>query len=528
MTQAVSIIKSEHSRVRRILMMLTELRQDLEQSTAQPDAVLFRAIFEYLGSYERMHYPKEEKYLFQALRLRLPRENETPPDEVGALLDRLCHDHQQSTQWIKNMDARLNECLEGGLEQREVFLRELAHFVHLTEKHMDMEEQRLLPAAMDSLTTEDWQAVDEGFLHYDHLLDPLLGEAANVDFNQLYSRVIHYAPEPLGGLGLKHGDPAADAALEHGLGADGGLNAQYGHVRALDGLSEADWQAINQQYLHYGDPHFGRIVKDEIRQLHNRLAYTAPAPIGLGMAPAKLPENLDRVLEIRGLKTHYGRIQALNGIDLDIDKGELVALVGSNGAGKTTLLRTIAGLQRPSAGGLKFGGQDITRVRADRRVKLGISLIPEGRQVFGPLSVEDNLRLGAYTRIQNEQVARDMEQMYTLFPILKQKRLQAAGTLSGGQQQMLAMARALMARPQLLLLDEPSMGLAPLLVEEIFNTVGELKRRGITIFLVEQNAAAALAIADRGYVIETGDIVLSGPGQALLQDDKVKEAYLGH
>jgi branched-chain amino acid transport system ATP-binding protein len=205
----------------------------------------------------------------------------------------------------------------------------------------------------------------------------------------------------------------------------------------------------------------------------------------------------------------------------------LVALVGSNGAGKTTLLRTIAGLQRTSAGDLKFGGRDITQLRADRRVKLGISLIPEGRQVFGPLSVEDNLRLGAYTRPKDEQIEVDLEQMYTLFPILKQKRKQAAGTLSGGQQQMLAMARALMARPQLLLLDEPSMGLAPLLVEEIFNTIGELKRRGITTFLVEQNAAAALAIADRGYVIETGDIVLSGAGQILLKDDKVREAYLG-
>jgi ABC-type branched-subunit amino acid transport system ATPase component/hemerythrin-like domain-containing protein len=501
-------------------MMINELRQDLEQSTEQPDAVLFGAIFDYVGSYEKMHYPKEERYLFHALRMRAPA---TQP-----LIDHLQHDHQQGNQWISRLRTLLAECIDGGPEQREAFLRALASFVRLVEAHMEQEETQLLPIALRTLTAEDWQAIDEGYLHYDHLLDPLLGETANVDFNQLYSRIIHYAPEPLGGLGLKHGDATAGDAIDQGLGADGGgLNAQYGHVRALDALSEADWQAVNERYLHYDDPQFGRIVKDEIRQLHSRIAYAAPTPIGLGMAPSTLPESLDRVLEIRGLATHYGRIQALNGIDLEINKGELVALVGSNGAGKTTLLRTIVGLQRASTGSLKFGGRDITRLRADRRVKLGIALIPEGRQVFGPLSVEDNLRLGAYTRPQDEQIGVDLEQMYTLFPILKQKRKQAAGTLSGGQQQMLAMARALMARPQLLLLDEPSMGLAPLLVEEIFNTIKELKRRGITTFLVEQNASAALAIADRGYVIETGDIVLSGSGQALLQDDKVKEAYLG-
>jgi branched-chain amino acid transport system ATP-binding protein len=242
---------------------------------------------------------------------------------------------------------------------------------------------------------------------------------------------------------------------------------------------------------------------------------------------AQLPETLDRILEIRGLTSHYGRIQALDGIDLDVNKGELVALVGSNGAGKTTLLRTIAGLHPVSGGSLRFAEQDITTLRPDRRVRLGIALIPEGRQVFGPLSVEDNLLLGAYTRPRDDQIVLDLEQMYRLFPILKQKRKQAAGTLSGGQQQMLAIARALMSRPQLLLLDEPSMGLAPILVEEIFNTISELKRRGITIFLVEQNAAAALSIANRAYVIETGNITLSGSGRELLQDKKVQEAYLG-
>ncbi|MGF1639925.1 MAG: ABC transporter ATP-binding protein [Rhodospirillales bacterium] len=242
---------------------------------------------------------------------------------------------------------------------------------------------------------------------------------------------------------------------------------------------------------------------------------------------AKAAPAADQVLAISELTTHYGRIQALNGISLRINKGELVALVGSNGAGKTTLLRTICGLQPTTGGRIEFNGQDISRVRADRRVRMGIALIPEGRQVFAPMSVEDNLLLGAYSRPRDDQVAADLDQMYRLFPILKQKRKQAAGTLSGGQQQMLAMARALMARPELLLLDEPSMGLAPILVEEIFNTIGELKSRGITILLIEQNAAAALNVANRGYVIETGNIVLSGRGRDLLDDERVRQAYLG-
>ena len=210
-----------------------------------------------------------------------------------------------------------------------------------------------------------------------------------------------------------------------------------------------------------------------------------------------------------------------------IHAGELVALVGANGAGKTTLLRTISGLQPASGGCVRFQGQDITRLRADRRVALGICQSPEGRQVFGPLSVQDNLRLGAYTRGKNNAVAQDLERMYGLFPILKEKRRLPAGTLSGGQQQMLSIGRALMGNPKLLLLDEPSLGLAPLLVEEIFTAIIELKDQGITIFLVEQNAHAALGIADRGYVIETGETVLSDKGSALLNNAQVQQAYLG-
>ncbi|WP_029009008.1 ABC transporter ATP-binding protein [Azospirillum halopraeferens] len=231
------------------------------------------------------------------------------------------------------------------------------------------------------------------------------------------------------------------------------------------------------------------------------------------------------LLEVRGLNSHYGRIHALKSVDLSVGEGELVALVGANGAGKTTLLRTLSGVQPATGGTIRFEGVDITGMPAHRRVAEGILQVPEGRQLFGPQSVEDNLRLGAYRRGGDPDA--DLERMYALFPVLKDKRRQPAGTLSGGQQQMVAIARALMARPRLLLLDEPSMGLAPLLVGEIFNAVQSLKRRGTTIFLVEQNAYAALAIADRGYVLETGEITLHDAGSALLANERVKQAYLG-
>lgn len=232
------------------------------------------------------------------------------------------------------------------------------------------------------------------------------------------------------------------------------------------------------------------------------------------------------MMEVRGLVSHYGRIQALSGIDLKIEKGELVALVGANGAGKTTLLRAISGVQPMSGGAIWFEGSDMTRKSPADRVAMGIAQVPEGRQVFGPLSVEDNLKLGTYRR-RGPDVGGDIEKVYGQFPILKEKRHQAAGTLSGGQQQMLAIGRALMSKPKLLLLDEPSMGLAPLLVEEIFRQVVNLKAEGTTIFLVEQNATAALAIADRGYVLETGKVVLEGTGPELLINAEVKAAYLG-
>jgi len=232
------------------------------------------------------------------------------------------------------------------------------------------------------------------------------------------------------------------------------------------------------------------------------------------------------MLEIHALESHYGRIPALKGIDLRVAEGELVALVGANGAGKTTLLRALSGVQRVSAGQVQFCGKDITRASSDARVRLGIVQVPEGRLVFAPLSVEDNLRLGGYTRTRAEAGAA-LERVFAMFPVLRERRRQPAGTLSGGQQQMLAMGRAMMARPRLLLLDEPSMGLAPRLVEEIFSYIRALKASGTTIFLVDQNAHAALAAADRGYVLETGRIVHAGGGAQLLEDGQVQKAYLG-
>ena len=229
------------------------------------------------------------------------------------------------------------------------------------------------------------------------------------------------------------------------------------------------------------------------------------------------------MLDVTALSSRYARIPALTGVDLHVAPGELVALVGANGAGKTTLLRTISGVQPASGGAIRFDGDDLAGIGARERVQRGIVQVPEGRQVFGPLSVQDNLLLGAFARGS----ADTLENMFVMFPALAQKRREPAGTLSGGQQQMLAIARALMAAPRLLLLDEPSMGLAPRLVAEIFAQIATLKAHGTTILLVDQNARAALAIADRGYVMETGQIVLHGSATELLGDPQVQQAYLG-
>lgn len=234
----------------------------------------------------------------------------------------------------------------------------------------------------------------------------------------------------------------------------------------------------------------------------------------------------EELLRVSGMESCYGRIKALKGISLEVRRGEMVALVGANGAGKTTFLRTLSGVQPMSGGSIHFGGEDISKLRSDMRMRRGICQSPEGRQVFGPLSIDDNLRLGAYTQPRH-QIEEDLEKVFAMFPVLKEKRQLPAGTLSGGQQQMLAIGRALMGRPRLLLLDEPSMGLAPLLVQEVFNVIKALKAQGMTILLVEQNAFAALAIADRAYVLETGEVTLTGSGAELISNEQVRAAYLG-
>ncbi len=237
------------------------------------------------------------------------------------------------------------------------------------------------------------------------------------------------------------------------------------------------------------------------------------------------------LLSLKNMDVFYGRIHAVRRATLHVRQGEIVALIGGNGAGKTTMLCTISGLIRPEQGGIAFADADITRLSPERIVRAGISHVPDGRLGFGPLSVEDNLRLGAYTRPRFRRraaITEDLETMYRMFPVLLERRTQAAGTLSGGEQQMLAIARALMARPRLLLLDEPGMGLAPLVVKDIFRHVVELRDRlGLTVLLVEQNARGALKIADRGYVLENGRIILQGTAEELLANRDVQRAYLG-
>lgn len=310
---------------------------------------------------------------------------------------------------------------------------------------------------------------------------------------------------------------------------------RYAMPLAREILRESDWAEIDAAFLDREDPLFGDTARAEFAELFHRIASLAPESVGLGgrtagalaaAGQAAQAAQAEPLLRVRNLESWYGRIQALKGIDIEVRRGETVALVGANGAGKTTLMRTLSGVQPMRAGSIEFDGVDISKLRSDMRMRRGICQSPEGRQVFGPLSIEDNLRLGAYTQ-PREQVEGDMEKIFTMFPILKEKRRLPAGTLSGGQQQMLAIGRALMGRPKLLLLDEPSMGLAPLLVQEVFNVVRSLKAQGMTILLVEQNAMAALAIADRGYVLETGSVTLTGTGQELINNEQVRAAYLG-
>ncbi len=233
------------------------------------------------------------------------------------------------------------------------------------------------------------------------------------------------------------------------------------------------------------------------------------------------------MLKVENLVVNYGVIQALKGISFEVNEGEVIALIGANGAGKTTTLQTISGMLQPTSGQVLLEGTDITKVPGHKIVSMGMAHVPEGRRVFPGLTVLENLKMGAYTRSNKKEIADEFERVYESFPRLKERRNQLAGTLSGGEQQMLAMGRALMSQPRIILMDEPSMGLSPIYVEEIFNIIQEISKAGTTVLLVEQNAKKALAIADRAYVLETGNIVLSGDARTLMNDDSIKKAYLG-
>lgn len=233
------------------------------------------------------------------------------------------------------------------------------------------------------------------------------------------------------------------------------------------------------------------------------------------------------MLEVKNLEVYYGMIQAIKGISFEVNEGEVISLIGANGAGKTTTLHAVTGLIAPRAGQIIFEGKDITKVPGHKLVSMGIAHVPEGRRVFSDLSVYDNLKMGAYTRKDKDEIARDLENVYKRFPRLEERKNQRAGTLSGGEQQMLAMGRALMSRPKLIVMDEPSMGLSPIFVNEIFDIIREVSESGTTVLLVEQNAKKALSIADRAYVLETGSITLEGEADKLLHDESVQKAYLG-
>lgn len=233
------------------------------------------------------------------------------------------------------------------------------------------------------------------------------------------------------------------------------------------------------------------------------------------------------MLEVKDLEVYYGVIQAIKGVSFEVNPGEVIALIGANGAGKTTILHTITGLLSPKRGQVIFEGEDLTKIPAHKIVSMGMAHVPEGRRVFAQLSVYENLKMGAYTRKDKSEIEESLESIYKRFPRLKERRNQLAGTLSGGEQQMLAMGRALMSKPKIILMDEPSMGLSPILVNEIFDIIQAVSESGTTVLLVEQNAKKALSIADRAYVLETGNIVLEGRAKELLQDDSIKKAYLG-
>lgn len=411
----------------------------METHASLPDELLLNTIFDYFEHFsERVQSKPQEILLYQLLRKRVA--------QPLLALEELEQDYLTTHAALQRLRVLLRHCMEYWPQGCEGFGNALKSFIEVLRRHIQEEEQIILPAARESLLPKDWEAI----LHAkDQYNDPLFGERVRDEFRELRHRIIQLTPERLGGVGIVHA-----------------------------------------------------------------LRMRAPQPH-------------QEMLCIRGLASSYGRIQVLYDIDLTINSGEIVSLVGANGAGKSTLLMALSGLQPIDAGKLLFEGEDLKRMSPHKRVAKGIVQVPEGRQVFRDLSVHDNLYLGGYAKGKRKKLHDDIERVYTKFPILRQKHRELAGMLSGGQQQMLAIGRALMASPRLLLLDEPSMGLAPLIVEEIFHIIRELKNEGITIFLVEQNASQALALADRGYVLEVGRIVLEGSGHTLLNDDKVRSAYLG-
>ncbi|MFD1624108.1 ATP-binding cassette domain-containing protein [Azospirillum griseum] len=298
-------------------------------------------------------------------------------------------------------------------------------------------------------------------------------------------------------------------------------------------LTAEDWTAIDAAFAARSDPLDHADPAETVALLRARITQLLPSPEGFGARTDHAPIALkppsapgEALLAVDGLTSAYSRIQVLHGVSIQVAAGQLVALVGANGAGKTTLLRCISGVQPVTAGSVRMQGKPITDARPDARVRAGLCQVPEGRHVFAPMTIEDNLRMGAYTR-PTDEIRERLEEVFTLFPILRERRDQPAGVLSGGQQQMVALGRALMGKPTLLLLDEPSMGLAPLIVADIFRIVRMLRDAGMTILLVEQNARAALSIADHAYVMESGRIALQGPGRDLLKNDEVRRAYLG-
>lgn len=435
---ALRIISEDHNNLWRMAITVDQLALELEDGAAlEPD--FLGSVLDYIVQFEeRLHYPREDDYLFRFLRLRSP--------EVASTLDSLEKNHRGAGSRYQALRVSTAAVVAGEMPGA-ALATQLRQYTADLKSHILTEEKQLLPLAHKTFLQEDWAEIDRAFQDSRH---PLFGEVAQAQFRELYHRIVSVAPESLG-LGGK----------------------SAGHLQG-------------------------------------------------GASPAQA----EVLLRVQGLESCYGRIKALKGISIEVRRGETVALVGANGAGKTTFLRTLSGVQPMSAGSIMFDGEDISQLRSDKRMRRGICQSPEGRQVFGPLSIEDNLRLGAYT-CPKHQVAGDLEKIFVMFPILKEKRHQAAGTLSGGQQQMLAIGRALMGRPRMLLLDEPSMGLAPLLVQEVFDVIKTLKSQGMTILLVEQNALAALDIADRGYVLETGCVTLTGTGNELVRNEQVRAAYLG-